>query len=135
MIRMRFMVASLAVLALIGGGFAWAALDARGPAWVAAMDAAHVAAAKAMLAGLPGPAGMTLDAYGTGCDAPTPYCFTSNSVEPEAAFAAMTTALVARGGRVRSHTCGSAGLEVSRGSASATVWQRLALCARSSARR
>jgi hypothetical protein len=69
MIKMRFMVALVAVPALIGGGYAWAALDAPGQAWVAATDPAHVAAAEAMLAGVPRPAGMTQDPYGTGCDA------------------------------------------------------------------
>ena len=108
------MVALVAVLALIGGGYAWAEHHAPGPAWVAATDPAHVAAAKAMLAGLPSQPGMTLDPYGTGCDSPTSYCLTSNSVEPEAAFAAMTTALVARGGRVRSHACGSDGMDAHR---------------------
>jgi hypothetical protein len=110
MIRTRFMVALVAVLALIGGGYTWAALDAPGPVWVGATDPAHVAAANAMLAGLPPAAGMTQDPYGTGCDFATLYCFTSSSVEPEDALAAMTTALVAHGGRVRSHACSSHGL-------------------------
>jgi hypothetical protein len=104
------MVALVAVLALIGGGYTWAALDAPGPVWVGATDPAHVAAANAMLAGLPTAAGMTQDPYGTGCDFATLYCFTSSSVEPEDAFAAMTKALVAHGGRVRSHACSSHGL-------------------------
>ncbi|MDX6243011.1 MAG: hypothetical protein QOE76_734 [Frankiales bacterium] len=110
MIRTRFTVALVAVLALIGGGYTWAALDAPVPVWVGATDPAHVAAANAMLAVLPTPAGMTLDPYGTGCDFATLYCFTSSSVEPEAAFAATTRALVAHGGRVRSHACSSHGL-------------------------
>lgn len=110
MIRMRFTVALLAVLALIGGGYAWAAFDAPAAAWVGATDPAHVAAAEAMLRSLPTPAGMTLDPYGTGCNIAGSSCLTSSSVEPEAAAAAMTKALAALGGRVRSHACGSGGL-------------------------
>jgi hypothetical protein len=103
MIRMRFVTMfSLFVVFLAS----YAAYEHRAPAFTGATDPAHVSAAKAMLKTLPTPAGMTLDPYGTGCNITGLYCFTSSSVEPEAASAATTAALVAHGGRVRSHVCG-----------------------------
>lgn len=111
MIRLRFTVAVLAVLVLVGGGYTWAALAAQGPAWVAATDPVRVAAARHMLDGVPTPAGMILDPYGTRCPGASSFCFTSNTVEPEGAFAAMITTLVARGGHVRSHACGAGGMK------------------------
>lgn len=80
------------------------------PAFIGATDPAHIAAATAMVKGLPAPAGMTLDPYGTSCDSAGAACFTSSSVQPEAVFATMTKTLVAHGARVRNRACGGANL-------------------------
>lgn len=107
MIGTRFVVMA-GTLAVLGAGVAVHVADGRsGQRFVGATDAAHVAVTKAMLAGLPTPAGLTLDPFGTACDLRASACFTSSSVEPEKASAAMTSTLVAHGARVRSHACPS----------------------------
>jgi hypothetical protein len=105
MIRMRF-VAMIGVFVMLLGG--WATYDAffrATPEFVGATDAAHVTAVKALVAGLPAPAGATLDPYGTWCGGASAGCWTSTTQQPKPLISALTKTLVASGAKVRSHEC------------------------------
>lgn len=105
MIRLRF-VAALAALGLLLGGWAtYVAYFQPVPEFVGATDPAHVAAVKALVAGLSAPAGTTLDPYGTWCGGASAVCWTSTTQEPKGMASALTKTLVTMGSKVRSHQC------------------------------
>ena len=105
MIRMRF-VALIGAFALLLAGYATYVTYLRpAPEFVGVADPAHVAAVTALIAALPAPEGATLDPYGTWCDAASASCWTSTTQQPKALASALTTTLVARGSKVRSHQC------------------------------
>lgn len=105
MIRLRFVALIGAFAMLLGGYRTYVAYLRPAPDFVGATDAAHVAAVKALVAGLPAPAGTTLDPYGTWCDAAAAACWTSTTQQPKVLASALTKSLVAAGSRVRSHQC------------------------------
>ena len=105
MIRLRF-VALIAAFALLLGGYGtYVAFFRPVPAFDGATDPAHVTAVKALIAGLPAPAGSTLDPYGTWCDAAAAACWTSTTQQPKALVSELSKALVAKGTKVHSHQC------------------------------
>jgi hypothetical protein len=102
---LRFVVLLGAFVLLLAGYGTYVAFLRPAPQFDGATDPAHVAAVKLLIAELPAPAGATLDPYGTWCDGASAACWSSTTQQPKALISAVTKALAAKGGRVRSHEC------------------------------
>src|SRR4051812_42861837 len=94
-----------AFVLLVAGYATFTAYGRPGADFAGATDTAHVTAVKGMLATVATPAGTTLDPYGTLCDAASTSCWTSTTLEPAAMVSALSDMLVAKGSKLRSHTC------------------------------
>jgi hypothetical protein len=94
-----------AFVLLLAGYATYAAYGRPAADFAGATDAGHVTAVKAMVATVLAPAGTTFDPYGTSCDAASTSCWTSTTLGPEAMVSALSQTLVAKGSKVRSHTC------------------------------
>lgn len=68
-------------------------------------DPAKLAAARSLIAGLPAPDDSTLDAFGTACRAPAPFCATSETQSARSLMKDVEDALRARGAQVQADEC------------------------------